>query len=100
MLSIRRSTEPPTGSTCCDEPGSPSPPWDRIDCMRNPNCRKCGLWQSSRNACVWGDGPQDADIFVIGEAPGEAEARTGKPFQGKSGMLLREALAKEGLKNV
>jgi DNA polymerase-1 len=36
-------------------------------------------------------------VVIIGEAPGEAEARTGKPFQGKSGQLLRGELATAGL---
>jgi DNA polymerase-1 len=35
--------------------------------------------------------------MVIGEAPGEAEAESGKPFMGKSGQLLRSELAKVGL---
>lgn len=46
---------------------------------------------------MWGDGPDDADIMVIGEAPGEKEAETGKPFMGRSGQILREELAKHGL---
>lgn len=38
--------------------------------------------------------------MVIGEAPGAAESRTGKPFMGQSGKLLREELAKNGLHSV
>lgn len=67
---------------------------------RNPNCRKCGLWEGATNVCVWGDGPTDATIVAIGEAPGEAEARTGRPFMGKSGQLLRAELPRAGLRNV
>jgi DNA polymerase-1 len=47
--------------------------------------------------CVAGDGPRDAKIVVIGEAPGAAEERTGKPFQGKSGKVLRDELARHGI---
>lgn len=64
---------------------------------RNPNCRACGLWKSSVNVCIWGDGPKDADVFIIGEAPGEYESRTGLPFQGRSGRLLRDTLEDAGL---
>lgn len=64
---------------------------------RNPACRDCDLYKSSVNVCVWGDGPKNAKIMIVGEAPGEAEAKTGKPFQGKSGQLLREELRKAGI---
>lgn len=65
--------------------------------MRNPNCERCPLHLSSKTVCVWGDGPEDAEIMVIGEAPGKAEAKTGKPFQGDSGQLLRQTLKEYGL---
>lgn len=37
---------------------------------------------------VMGEGPENARVFVIGEAPGEVEDRTGRPFMGKSGDVL------------
>lgn len=45
---------------------------------------------------VWGDGPANAKIAVIGEAPGRDEVRAGKPFIGRSGELLDNYLAKVG----
>lgn len=67
---------------------------------QNSKCRLCPLGgQPRQNTCVWGDGPTDAQVVVIGEAPGEAEARTGKPFMGKSGQLLRATLDKVGIQN-
>lgn len=68
--------------------------------MRNAACRLCGLGGQGRTTCVWGSGPADAKVFVIGEAPGFEEDKSGKPFQGKSGAILRDALAREGLKDV
>lgn len=66
----------------------------------NPRCKKCGLWETTNGTvCVAGDGPRDARIVVIGEAPGAAEERTGKPFQGQSGKLLRGELDKNGVLN-
>jgi len=62
---------------------------------RNPNCELCPLHRSSKNVCVWGHGSGDA--FIVGEAPGEAEARTGRPFMGKSGRILRGHLDQLGL---
>lgn len=67
---------------------------------RDSNCRKCSLWRTTTNVCVWGDGPKDAEVVLIGEAPGEAEARTGKPFMGRSGQLLRSTLKEVGLEKV
>lgn len=41
---------------------------------------------------VIGEGNHDADIMFIGEAPGESEAKSGRPFCGRSGKLLDEFL--------
>jgi uracil-DNA glycosylase family 4 len=42
---------------------------------------------------VLGEGNHDAKIMFIGEAPGENEAKTGRPFCGRAGKLLDELLA-------
>ena len=41
---------------------------------------------------VLGVGPEDADLMVIGEAPGADEDKTGEPFVGRSGQLLDKIL--------
>lgn len=46
---------------------------------------------------VPGEGNPDADIVLIGEAPGKNEDLTGKPFVGAAGKLLTELLASAGL---
>jgi DNA polymerase len=46
---------------------------------------------------VIGEGPADASIMFIGEAPGEYEAKSGRPFVGASGRMLNELLASIGL---
>jgi DNA polymerase len=50
-------------------------------------CTKCGLCHS-RTQVVFGEGPLNAELFVVGEAPGFNEDKEGRPFQGASGMLL------------
>jgi len=60
-------------------------------------CQKCILAQGRTNA-VPGEGPEDADIMFIGEAPGFHEDRQGRPFVGAAGQYLDELLAKIGLK--
>lgn len=42
---------------------------------------------------VLGEGNHNAKIMFIGEAPGENEAKTGRPFCGKAGKILDEVLA-------
>ena len=46
---------------------------------------------------VPGEGPQDARIMIVGEAPGANEAKHGKPFIGQSGTLLNNTLAQVGI---
>ncbi|MBD3314155.1 MAG: uracil-DNA glycosylase [Chitinivibrionales bacterium] len=46
---------------------------------------------------VFGEGPSDSRIMIIGEAPGAKEARTGRPFVGNAGRLLTTLLVEIGL---
>ena len=59
-------------------------------------CRGCPLWRGATQA-VFGTGPEDARLMLIGETPGDREDREGKPFVGPAGRLLREALAEVGV---
>ena len=60
-------------------------------------CTRCELASSRLNA-VPGEGPEDASIAFIGEAPGFHENRQGRPFVGPAGQFLEELLASIGLK--
>jgi uracil-DNA glycosylase family 4 len=46
---------------------------------------------------VPGNGDPEAQLVLVGEAPGETEARLGRPFVGAAGRLLDEALTKADL---
>lgn len=46
---------------------------------------------------VPGEGNPDANVVFIGEAPGKNEAKTGRPFIGRSGQLLRAQIREIGL---
>ena len=59
-------------------------------------CTKCGLCQS-RTRVVFGEGPLNAGLFVVGEAPGFNEDAQGKPFMGASGLLLDRLLDSIGV---
>jgi uracil-DNA glycosylase len=56
----------------------------------------CGL-KFRATQLVFADGNPQAQIMLIGEAPGAEEDRQGKPFVGKSGQLLDRMLAAIGL---
>jgi uracil-DNA glycosylase family 4 len=56
------------------------------------DCKKCRLWET-RTKLVFGTGNPNADIMVIGEAPGADEDASGKPFVGRAGQLLTKILA-------
>ncbi|MEK7148002.1 MAG: uracil-DNA glycosylase [Patescibacteria group bacterium] len=46
---------------------------------------------------VIGEGSHTAQIMFVGEAPGETEAKTGRPFVGRAGKLLDKLLAEVGI---
>ncbi len=70
--------------------------WSELEKAVN-ECKKCELYKM-RNNIVMGDGDKKADLLIISEAPGKQEDLTGKPFVGKSGLLLDKILASVDLK--
>lgn len=60
------------------------------------DCRACPLWKPATQT-VFGEGPAEADIMLIGEQPGLHEDMQGEPFVGPAGRLLDRALAEAGL---
>ena len=59
-------------------------------------CERCPL-HVGRTHAVPGDGPIDADIMFIGEAPGFHEDQQGIPFVGAAGKFLNELLEGAGI---
>ena len=59
-------------------------------------CRACPLWQPATQT-VFGEGPVDARVMVVGEQPGDAEDLRGHPFVGPAGQVLDHALAELGI---
>lgn len=57
----------------------------------------CPDMAKSAKQLVFGDGNPDADIVIIGEAPGKKEDELGVPFVGAAGKFLNEMLASIGL---
>ncbi|PWH12200.1 MAG: uracil-DNA glycosylase [Anaerolineae bacterium] len=60
-------------------------------------CTRCAL-HKTRTKAVPGEGPQQAEIMLIGEGPGFNEDQQGRPFVGQAGQFLEQLLALAGLK--
>lgn len=61
------------------------------------SCHACSL-SRTRTRAVPGEGPIDAEVMLIGEAPGYYEDQQGRPFVGAAGQFLESLLASIGLK--
>ena len=55
-------------------------------------CQLCEI-AKYRNKAVPGEGPEDAEIMFVGEAPGWHEDQQGRPFVGPAGQYLEQLLA-------
>ena len=55
------------------------------------DCKGCGLCEERRSV-VFGAGPADARVMLIGEGPGQNEDEQGLPFVGRAGQLLDRML--------
>ncbi|MGB3554302.1 MAG: UdgX family uracil-DNA binding protein [Jannaschia sp.] len=53
-------------------------------------CTACPLWRDATQV-VFGEGPPDASVMVVGEQPGDKEDLAGRPFVGPAGQLFSEA---------
>ncbi|MFN3592585.1 MAG: UdgX family uracil-DNA binding protein, partial [Thermaurantiacus sp.] len=59
-------------------------------------CTLCPLHAPATQA-VFGEGPADARLMIVGEQPGDQEDREGRPFVGPAGQLLDQCLVEAGI---
>src|SRR2546428_4475480 len=59
-------------------------------------CRGCPLYAEATQA-VFGEGPRDSEVMMVGEQPGDQEDRQGRPFVGPAGKILDQALEEAGI---
>jgi DNA polymerase len=59
-------------------------------------CKRCPLWQTGTQT-VFGEGPENARLMLVGEVPGDQEDKEGRPFVGPAGRLLDRALEEAGI---
>ena len=60
------------------------------------HCRACPLWRHATQT-VFGEGPDNAPLMLVGEQPGDKEDLAGKPFVGPAGKMLDRALEDAGI---
>ena len=60
------------------------------------SCTACDLYKDATQA-VFGEGAPGAEVFLVGEQPGDKEDLAGRPFVGPAGRLLDDALAEAGI---
>src|SRR5437667_5294035 len=60
------------------------------------HCRACHLWKNPTQT-VFGEGPQNAQMVLVGEQPGDKEDLAGRPFVGPAGLMLDRALEQAGV---
>jgi len=89
--------EPPPGAVPAAVPteGIAGADWERLS-ETVSSCRACELC-ATRTQTVFGVGNRQADLMIVGEAPGADEDRQGEPFVGRAGQLLDLMLAAIGL---
>jgi uracil-DNA glycosylase family 4 len=67
--------------------------------LRNdPVCERCSLHEKSATVCCPSEGPQKAELFLVGEALGATEEQEGRPFVGDAGLKLAYLLRRAKLK--
>ncbi len=90
------SEVPSGGSTGKAHSTDKSAALDALRHRHDERCPHCTV-ATSHTQCVFGEGNPDARIMFIGEAPGEEEDRTGRPFVGRAGQLLDKIIDAMGL---
>ena len=93
-----RSTSPPApapGPAVITDTGRPRASLEEL-AAAVADCRACEL-HAGRTRPVFADGPPDARIAFVGEAPGAEEDRQGVPFVGRAGQLLDKMIEAIGL---
>ena len=64
-----------------------------------PGCSACTACPLYKNATqtVFGDGPRNPPMMLVGEQPGDSEDLSGKPFVGPAGKIMDRALEEAGI---
>jgi len=94
----RASTEPHEAQKRLEPMRRRSGTENDIETLREEaaSCRACPLWKDATQT-VFGEGPPQARIVLVGEQPGDKEDLAGHPFVGPAGQMLDRALEEAGV---
>ncbi len=81
----------PAQLPACEKPQA----LDALQARHDETCPHC-TQATAHTRTVFGEGNPDAELMFIGEAPGEEEDRTGRPFVGRAGRKLDEIIKAMG----
>ena len=95
MATRPRKPRPPRA---VPEGSAPEPVDDSLAALREAalGCKRCPLWKPATQT-VFGEGPADARVLVVGEQPGNDEDLAGRPFVGPAGRMFDKALEELGI---
>jgi DNA polymerase len=93
-IQVWQSLEQPPDDMETEAPANRDIVWQQLE-QAVSSCTKCEL-HASRTQTVFGVGNKNADLLIIGEAPGRDEDLQGEPFVGRAGQLLNAMLAAIG----
>jgi len=93
QLSFEQVGDPPPER----DPSAKAAALDELRARHDETCPHCTA-ATAHSRTVFGETNPDAELMFIGEAPGEEEDRTGRPFVGRAGKKLDEMITAMGLK--
>lgn len=81
----------------CARPATP-PDTSSLAAVREAagRCTACHLYERATQT-VFGEGPKNASIMLVGEQPGDYEDVAGRPFVGPAGKIMDQALEEAGI---
>lgn len=81
-----------------NRPAPTLPDADTLDGLKHEarSCTLCSL-HCKATQTVFGEGPTDADVMIVGEQPGDFEDLAGRPFVGPAGKVFDQVLGETGI---
>lgn len=80
-----------TAASAAPEPAAAQGGLDQLRHEEIGNCSRCKLHRG-RKTIVFGEGNPNAQLMLVGEAPGADEDIQGRPFVGRAGQLLMQMI--------
>jgi uracil-DNA glycosylase family protein len=95
---MKRSAARKTEANKDESRPAPVPDTTSLKVLREAasECTACPLYKNATQT-VFGEGPRNTPMMLVGEQPGDSEDSSGKPFVGPAGKLMERALKDAGI---